>query len=77
VRCTGLVSEVSKHPFLRCTLLHIFVTRCQAPKGDLDSDLSQFPRTRAFTERLIDILPDKTLWENYGIISPVVVRPMP
>ena len=77
MRCPGLVSEVSKHPFLQRALLHIFVFRCQAPKGDLDSDLSQFSRTRTLTENLIEILPDKMLWENYGIIAPVVVRPMP
>lgn len=55
-------------------LLHVYVTRCQALKGDLDSDLSQFLRTRAFTEGLVEKLQEKTLWETYGIVSPVVVR---
>jgi len=76
MRCTRLVSEVSKHPFLQCTFLHDFVTRCQAHKDDLDSDLSQFSRTRAFTEGLVEKLQEKTLWGNYGIVSSVVVHPM-
>ena len=67
---------MSKHPSLRRALLHVSVIRCQALKGDLDSDLSQLPRTRALTEGLIKRLPDKTLWGNYGIVSPVVVRLM-
>ena len=62
--------------FFRDALLHIFITRCQALKGDLDSDLSQFLRTREFTDGLIERLPDKALWGNYGIVSPVVVRPI-
>ena len=70
---TGLVSKVSKHPFSRRASPHVFVARCQALKGDLDSDLSKFLRSRALTESLIEKLPDKTLWENYGIIAPVVV----
>lgn len=43
-------------------------------KGDLDSDLSQFARTREFTEGLIDILSEKKLWKDHGIVSPVEVR---
>ena len=76
MRCTGLVSEVSKDPFLQRAFLPSFVTRCQAQKDDLDSNLSQFLRTCAFTEGLIEKLQEKTLWENYGIVSPVVVRQM-
>lgn len=76
MRCTGLVSEVSKDPFSQRAFLPSFVTRCQARKDDLDSDLSQFLRTRAFTEGLIEKLQEKTLWGNYGIVSPVVVRQM-
>jgi len=76
VRCTRLVSEVSKHPFSQRAFLHDFVTRCQAHKDDLDSDLSQFSCTRAFTEGLVEKLQEKTLWGNYGIVSSVVVRPM-
>ena len=77
MRCTGLVSKVSKHPFFsRRTLPHVFVTRCQGLKGDLDSDLSKFLRSRVLTEGLIQKLPDKTLWESYGIIAPVVIRSM-
>ena len=76
VRCTRLVSKVSKHPFSQCAFLHDFVTRCQARKDDLDSDLSQFSRTHAFTKGLIEKLQEKTLWGDYGIVSSVVVRPM-
>ena len=74
--CTGLVSKVSKHPFLQHASLHIFVTRCQTLKGDLDSDLSQFSCTHEFTEGLVEILPEKMLWGNYGIVSTVVVYPI-
>jgi len=76
MRCTRLVSKVSKHPFLQCAFLHNFVTRCQACKDDLDSDLSQFLHTCAFTKGLVEKLQEKTLWGNYGIVSSVVVCPM-
>jgi len=76
MRCTRLVSEVSKHPFSQHTFLHNFVTRCQACKDNLDSDLSQFSCTRVFTEGLVEKLQEKMLWGNYGIVSSVVVRPM-
>ena len=76
MHCTGLVSEVSKHPFFATRFNpHIF-TRCQALKGNLNSDLSQFPRTRALTKGLIETLQEKALWGDYGIVSAVVVRPM-
>jgi len=76
MHCTRLVSEVSKYPFSQCAFLHNFVTRCQAHKDDLDSDLSQFSHTCAFTEGLVEKLQEKMLWGNYGIVSSVVVRPM-
>jgi hypothetical protein len=64
--------------FLRCasSQLWVFVARCQAFKDDLDGDLSQLARTQEFTEGLMDRLPLKMLWEDYGIVSAVMVCPM-
>ena len=76
MHCTRLVSKVSKHHFSQRTFLHDFVIRCQARKDDLDSDLSQFSHTHAFTKGLIEKLQEKTLWGDYGIVSSVVVHPM-
>jgi hypothetical protein len=72
VRCSGLVCEVSSVYFLYL-VLNAFFSRCQASKDDLDGNLSNFPRTRNFTEALVSRLGQKSLWEDFGIVSDVVV----
>ena len=54
-------------------MLNAFLSRCQASKDDLDGNLSKFPRTRDFTEALVSRLGQKSLWEDFGIVSDVVV----
>jgi hypothetical protein len=50
-----------------------FFPSCQGSKNDLDGDLAKFPRSREFTEELVNKLPVNTLWKDYGIIPDVVV----
>jgi hypothetical protein len=47
--------------------------RCQANKKDLDGDMSKLPRTRELTEMLVDEWSVSDLWENFGIVSDIVV----
>lgn len=47
--------------------------RCQGHRTDLDGDLSKFPRTRKFTEEVIDYYTVSELWEDFGIVSDVIV----
>lgn len=47
--------------------------RCQGFKKDLDGELSKYPRSREFTEELVNNLPVMTLWKEFGIIPDVVV----
>lgn len=75
MHCTGLVSSVS-HPgiFYQLYFSCFFPCRCQGCKKDLDGELSKYPRSREYTEELVENLPVNTLWKNFGIIPDVVVR---
>ena len=46
---------------------------CQGEKEDLDGPLSDLPRTRDLTESLIANYRVGALWDNFGIVSDVVV----
>jgi hypothetical protein len=47
--------------------------RCQGHRTDLDGDLSKFPRTRDFTEEAVELHTVSNLWDDFGIVSDVVV----
>jgi hypothetical protein len=51
-----------------------FSDRCQGHRKDLDGELSQIPRSRELTERLVENSLVKTLWDDYGIVADTVVR---
>jgi hypothetical protein len=51
-----------------------FSDRCQGHRKDLDGELSQIPRSRELTERLVEDSLVKTLWDDYGIVADTVVR---
>jgi hypothetical protein len=51
-----------------------FSDRCQGHRTDLDGELSQLPRSRELTERLVEDSLVKTLWDDYGIVADTVVR---
>jgi hypothetical protein len=50
-----------------------FSDRCQGHRKDLDGELSQIPRSRELTERLVEDSLVKTLWDDYGIVADTVV----
>ena len=50
-----------------------FSDRCQGHRNDLDGELSQMPRSRELTERLVEDSLVKTLWDDYGIVADTVV----
>ena len=50
------------------------VCRCQGSKKDLDGDLSKLPRTRELTEMLVSEWSVSDLWDEFGIVSDIVVR---
>lgn len=56
-----------------CYFPHVSPCRCQGDKKDLDGELSKYPRSREFTEELVEKLPVNTLWKQFGIIPDVVV----
>ena len=47
--------------------------RCQGHKADLDGDLSKLPRTRNFTEEVVEHCTVSELWDDFGIVSDVIV----
>jgi hypothetical protein len=47
--------------------------RCQGHRTDLDGDLSKFPRTRDFTEEVVEHCTVSELWDDFGIVSDVIV----
>ena len=47
--------------------------RCQGHRTDLDGDLSKFPRTRNFTEEVVGHYTMRELWDEFGIVSDVIV----
>lgn len=47
------------------------INRCTASSSDLDGLGGR--RTRTFTKELIDELDAKTLWDEYGIDSDILV----
>lgn len=47
--------------------------RCQGHRSDLDGDLSKFPRTRKFTEEVVEHYTVSELWDEFGIVSDVIV----
>ena len=47
--------------------------RCQGHRTDLDSDLSKFPHTCNFTEEVIEHCTVSELWDDFGIVSDVIV----
>lgn len=59
------------HRFLRLTY---YLYRCQGHRTDLDGDLSKFPRTRNFTEEVVEHYTVSELWDDFGIVSDVIVR---
>ena len=75
--CEELVCSVS---ITTSSLLHFvyfsfyFSDRCQGHRNDLDGELSQIPRSRELTERLVENSLVKTLWDDYGIVADTVVR---
>ena len=75
MHCTELVCEVCKifslHPIN--LLLILLCYRCQGHKTNLDGDLSKFPRTRKFTEEVIEHYTVSELWDDFGIVSDVIV----
>jgi hypothetical protein len=74
MHCTELVCEVricfSLHLI---NILLILLHRCQGHRTDLDGDLSKFPRTRNFTEEVIEHCTVSELWDDFGIVSDVIV----
>jgi len=59
------------HRFLRLTY---YLYRCQGHRTDLDGDLSKFPRTCDFTEEVVEHYTVSELWDDFGIVSDVIVR---
>ena len=51
-----------------------FSNRCQGHRTDLDGELSQLPRSRELTERLVEDSLVKTLWDDYGIVADTMVH---
>jgi hypothetical protein len=47
--------------------------RCQGHRTDLDGNLSKLPRTRNFTEEIIELHTLGELWDEFSIVSDVVV----
>ena len=52
---------------------YITLYRCQGHRTDLDGDLSKFPRTRDFTEEVVEHCTVSELWDDFGIVSDVIV----
>lgn len=52
---------------------HFTLHRCQGHRTDLDGNLSKFPRTRYFTEEVIEHLTVGELWDDFGIVADVIV----
>ena len=67
-----------QHYLFHCCILFSFSfhfsNRCQGHRKDLDGELSQIPRSRELTERLVEDSLVKTLWDDYGIVADTVVH---
>jgi hypothetical protein len=72
--CEELVCSVSNTTTFAVTFLSFPSNRCQGHRKDLDGELSQFPRSRELTERLVEGSLVMTLWDDYGIVADTVVR---
>ena len=75
MHCTKLVCEVRSFFFAASNKSSSYITlyRCQGHRTDLDGDLSKFPRTRHFTEEVIEHHMVSELWDDFGIVSDVIV----
>ena len=75
MHCTKLVCEV-RFFFTGSDKSSTYITlyRCQGHRTDLDGDLSKFPRTRNFTEEVVEHHTVGELWDDFGIVSDVIVR---
>lgn len=62
-----LFSFIAYDKYLNC------LYRCQGHRTDLDGNLSKCPRTRNFTEELIELFTVSELWDQFGIVSDVIV----
>ena len=71
MHCTELVCKVCV--FLLHLILYFTSNRCQGHRTDLDGDLSKFPRTRKFTEEVVEQFSVGDLWDDFGIVSDVIV----
>lgn len=75
MHCTKLVCKVRIIFFTAsdksCTYITLY--RCQGHRTDLDGDLSRFPRTRKFTEEVIERHTVSELWDDFGIVTDVIV----
>jgi hypothetical protein len=75
--CEELVCSVSNTTSFTvafCLVSFYFSDRCQGHRKDLDGELSQIPRSRELTERLVEDSLVKTLWDDYGIVADTVVH---
>lgn len=66
----------SAHLFLISSdkfITYFTLYRCQGHRTDLDGDLSKFPRTRSFTEEVVEHFTVSELWDDFGIVSDVIV----
>ena len=54
-------------------ITYLTLCRCQGHRTDLDSDLSQLPHTRNFTEEVIEHYTVSELWDDFGIVSDIIV----
>jgi hypothetical protein len=74
--CEELVCSVSNNTTFVVVFVKFsfyFSDRCQGYRKDLDGELSQIPRSRELTERLVEDSLVKTLWDDYGIVADTVV----
>jgi hypothetical protein len=76
MHCTELVCEVYICFYcIRYIYIFTYFTsyRCQGHRTDLDGHLSKFPRTRDFTEEVVEHYSVGELWDDFGIVSDVIV----
>jgi hypothetical protein len=71
-RCIRLVPEVSPGCFMLYSHLEQHLFRCDARPKDLDSPDARM-RSHKKTNNYVQYLDPKTLWDDYGIRSDVVV----
>lgn len=69
----------SMHLFLILSneyFMYFTLYRYQGHRNELDGKHSKFPHTRKFMEELIDHYTVNGLWDDFGIVSDIIVCPI-